>query len=607
MNKGWKTYKIGEILTQTRRLEKVEPGKSYKLLGLRLEGRGLFIREQKLGLEISASILNKVCEGDFIYSRLFAWKGAFDYVRSNVNGCYASGEFPTFSINKDIVDIDYLYYYFNQKCVWHLVEQYCIGVTKASRNRFKEHFFLSMNICLPPLSEQQRIVSKIKLVEDKLKQIQSLNIQQEQDTKNSLFSLYIDLVKNAPSKPMKEVAPIKRNKVEICAEHEYKEIGVRSFGKGTFDKPSFKGADLTWQKPYWMKEGDLLFSNIKAWEGAVALIEKKDDGKVGSHRYITCRPDLDIVIPEYLLFHLLLPSGIGLLSQASPGTADRNRTLQTRKLEAIQVPVPKIEKQRQFVKILKQFQQLNSFRVEQQIELQQLIPSLLDKAFKGELLNNKENANTRLAAEPHSIYESIPKSQKKEDKHFLKRKVLASYIINQSLDDKQFGDVKFEKLLHLADYFAIQRNFGQKYYKKPAGPYDNSFTYPFFNQVLKAKWFKKEKYGKLHRIVAGEKHEKSLLTYDFFSEEELMRINELIAYFKSSNYERPEIISTLYAVWNNRIKKKLEITDELLKKDFLEWDKKKVKYKDRLDDALNWMRKEGIVPNGWGQIIEKVA
>lgn len=225
-----------------------------------------------------------------------------------------------------------------------------------------------------------------------------------------------------------------------------------------------------------------------------------------------------------------------------------------------------------------------------------------------EKLNSSTELSQSMAAEPqgeYGKYKSLPKLQEKEERHFLKRKVLASYIINQSLEDKQFGDVKFEKLLHLADYFAIQRNFGQNYYKKPAGPYDNGFTYPFFKQTLKAKWFRKESYGNLHRITAGVNNEKSVNTYDLFSSDELERVNTLIGYFKNSNYESPEIISTLYAVWNNRIIRNQEITDELLKQDFLEWDEQKLKYKNRIDRALNWMRENEIIPNGWGKYIDR--
>ena len=55
----------------------------------------------------------------------------------------------------------------------------------------------------------------------------------------------------------------------------------------------------------------------------------------------------------------------------------------------------------------------------------------------------------------------------------------------------------------------------------------------------------------------------------------------------------------------NRIINNEMITDALLKKDFLEWDKQKVKYADHLDTALAWMKKENIIPDGWGKYINR--
>jgi len=43
----------------------------------------------------------------------------------------------------------------------------------------------------------------------------------------------------------------------------------------------------------------------------------------------------------------------------------------------------------------------------------------------------------------------------------------------------------------------------------------------------------------------------------------------------------------------------------MLKQGFLNWDKNKAKYKDRLDNALTWMRNKGIIPDGWGKYIGK--
>lgn len=196
-------------------------------------------------------------------------------------------------------------------------------------------------------------------------------------------------------------------------------------------------------------------------------------------------------------------------------------------------------------------------------------------------------------------------NNKPEERAFLKRKVLASCIINMSLSDSKFGLTKFEKLLHLADYYVIKRNLGQCYYKKPAGPYDNRFTKVYFEQTTKSKWYHQSGNGDFNRIVAGEKQEKSTGVYDFFTDEELEKLKNLVATFSSSNYEQPEIVSTMFAVWNNRIIKQEPISDELLKQDFLAWDEGKAKYKDRLDKALEWMKKEEMIPDGWGKVIEE--
>ena len=134
-----------------------------------------------------------------------------------------------------------------------------------------------------------------------------------------------------------------------------------------------------------MKEGDLLFSNIKAWEGAVGLIPKQYDGWVGSHRYITCLPNLKLINPEFLYYYFRTQEGVEKLSLASPGTVDRNRTLNTKMLHQILVPVPDITSQEEFVVVL---HKVNAFKVQQsetEKELTELMPALLDKAFKGEL------------------------------------------------------------------------------------------------------------------------------------------------------------------------------------------------------------------------------
>ena len=69
---------------------------------------------------------------------------------------------------------------------------------------------------------------------------------------------------------MAEVAPLVRRPVEIDLDAAYPELGVRSFGRGTFHKPELPGVEVGNKKLFRICAGDLVFNIVFAWEGAVA-------------------------------------------------------------------------------------------------------------------------------------------------------------------------------------------------------------------------------------------------------------------------------------------------------------------------------------------------
>ena len=56
---------------------------------------------------------------------------------------------------------------------------------------------------------------------------------------------------------MKNVAPVVRRPISVCPEDEYPELGIRSFGKGTFHKPSLSGMSVGSKKLFSIEPGDL--------------------------------------------------------------------------------------------------------------------------------------------------------------------------------------------------------------------------------------------------------------------------------------------------------------------------------------------------------------
>lgn len=340
------------------------------------------------------------------------------------------------------------------------------------------------------------------------------------------------------------------------------------------------------------KKGWVLYSKLRPYLDKVVVVD--NDGVCTTE--ILPLPIYSNLNPTFLMFGLKGKNFLKYVNSKVSGM--KMPRLKTPDGKMAIIPIAPVEEQKAIVEKVENLLQKCNY-LEQEIKQSEqyaniLIQSVLKEAFEGKIEQETEVVQLSF-------------SQELEEKHFVKRKMLASYIINHSANDDKFGDTKFEKLLHLSDYHILKRNFGQEYKKKAAGPYDNKFTVPFFNQTIKAGWFYKQPLGNMNRILQGKNNNKSQNTYDFFSDNELERIDELIETFKNSNYEKPEIISTIYAVWNNRIIRNQQITDELLKQDFLDWDKGKAQYvypKDRVTPAIKWMKEKGFVPNGWGKVIE---
>ena len=143
-----------------------------------------------------------------------------------------------------------------------------------------------------------------------------------------------------------DVLELRRRPIAIDPLAEYVSIGVRSFGKGIFHYEPKPGAELSKLRFFEVRPDELVISNIKAWEGAIAVSGNDDQGCVASNRFLTYVPRYGAVDVSYLRYFFLSDAGLPLIQRASPGSADRNRTLAIDRFEALEIPLPGIEEQR---------------------------------------------------------------------------------------------------------------------------------------------------------------------------------------------------------------------------------------------------------------------
>jgi type I restriction enzyme, S subunit len=383
MKQAWPLVKLGEVLQQVSRQELVDPLREYTTLGVKWYAQGLFAKDKLMGHQIAAPKIYRVEEGDFVYNRLFAWKGSFAVADNSVSSCYVSNEFPCFRSIESRLDVRYLHVYFRQEHSWSSALGLSSGATPTSRNRLKESAFLSLKVPLPPIKEQKLIIASFDTVQQQLQATNKLRGSINKDIASLLAVQFKETLTQAKWFPMSDIAPIVRRDVSVD-QTNYAELGIRSFGKGTFHKPTLSRLDLGDKRVYRIEPGDLLFSNVFAWEGAIAVAQPEDIGRVGSHRFISCVPHDGLTTAEYLRYYFLTDEGMTKIRDASPGGAGRNRTLGLAKLMSIQVPIPSPFVRETFIALKRSLVSLNEHRQSQEIFSDALLPSLVNRLFSSE-------------------------------------------------------------------------------------------------------------------------------------------------------------------------------------------------------------------------------
>ena len=371
---------LGELLTSAPDPHGVDPDGKYPIAGIYGFGRGMIRRSPVIGREIAANRLFRIRAGQFIYSRLKSFEGAYAIVSPDADGYFVSNEFPAFDLRSERLDPGFLGWYFKQERVWRKLASGGKGIG-ARRERLHPSRLLDHTIALPPMAKQRQVTAELEGAALQLETLRLAANIAHLEIQAAVASAFRKVIADVPRIGMGEIAPIVRRPVELEPVGVYQELGARSFGKGLFTKPDLVGAELSWEKLFRIHCGDLVFSNIKAWEGAFAVARPEHHGKVGSHRYLTCVVDTQRATPRFLWYFLQTAEGLSHIQAASPGSADRNRTLSQKKLAAIKIPMPSLAAQIWFDAIYSKCEMARAMQRDVGDELDRLIPSLMHQAF----------------------------------------------------------------------------------------------------------------------------------------------------------------------------------------------------------------------------------
>ncbi|MBK6746646.1 restriction endonuclease subunit S [Ottowia sp.] len=377
--KAWPKVPLGELLKRSDESAVIDSAAEYHEVTIKLWGKGVISRGKVRGSDVATS-RRVVRTNQLILSKIDARNGAIGLVPPELDGAVVSNDFPSFAFrDSGTCDPAFMGWLVRSAPFVELCKAASEGTT--NRVRIKEDRFLAQQIALPPLAEQQALVARLDALAEKARQVGAHLDVVERDAEHLLALRFRDAIADAPLRSMSKVAPLVRREAQITLDGSYPELGIRSFGKGTFHKPSLSGGEVGTKRLYRIEPGDLLFSNVFAWEGAIAIAQPEDAGRFGSHRFMTCRAESAVTTAAFLRYYFLTDEGLHKIGEASPGGAGRNRTLGQEKLMAIAVPVPPLAGQQSFDRLQAEVVALKAKHTAIRAANAALLPAALERVF----------------------------------------------------------------------------------------------------------------------------------------------------------------------------------------------------------------------------------
>ncbi|MCL4233572.1 MAG: restriction endonuclease subunit S, partial [Deltaproteobacteria bacterium] len=254
----------------------------------------------------------------------------------------------------------------------------------SGKNRIKPELFLTIPIPLPPLSEQRRIVARIEELAAKIEEAKGLRERIFQQLDNLCRSfLFGSEIGKAVSVPMSQLVTWKKPEIKVSPLEDYRFAGVFCFGRGVFSGSAKKGSEFSYKELTQIETGDFIYPKLMAWEGAFGIVPSNCDGLYVSPEFPVFSLNKDVLLPDTLDIYFKTPSVWPLIARTSKGTNVRRRRLNPSSFLEFQFPLPPMETQLVAREIQRRTSQIGALQT--QAELDALLPSILDRAFKGEL------------------------------------------------------------------------------------------------------------------------------------------------------------------------------------------------------------------------------
>jgi len=400
---GWKWVKLKDLLIgkpQYGLTSKSE--KEGKILYVRItdiDNSGKLIQSNLQYVDIDDETFKKyeIQEEDILIARSGATAGKVFLCEKSMNAVFAS-YLIRFRIKREKVCPKYLFYFFHSNEYWNQVRSWKVGGAQPNINAQN---LQRLNIPLPPLEEQKRIVSRLEQLVNRAEEAKRLRKQAREEAEKIMQAALNKVFSRAEEEGWSKVE-IKDVVREFqsgfpCSKIHAVESGVPHlrpnnigfYGKLDLSQLVFIPSEIVDLNKYSLRKGDILFNNTNSKElvGRACLVKEDLDCAFSNH-ITRLRVNMQLITPEWLTWninYLWLKGHFLTICRKWIGQAGVNTTM----LESTKIFLPPLEEQKKMIaylaKISEIIESLKKLQQRTEGELEKLVPAILDKAFKGEL------------------------------------------------------------------------------------------------------------------------------------------------------------------------------------------------------------------------------
>jgi type I restriction enzyme S subunit len=396
MNKAWPIVPLGEVLTERQEIPSVEAlakGDISIVAKIGFNDGKIHLRngsETKTGMIL-------VRPGDLLISGINAAKGAIAiYGEENTEPIAATIHYGAYIPKKDRVHVKYLWWLLRSKIFRDLLDRYVPGGIKTE---LKAKRLLPIPVPLPSLEEQRRIVAKIDELAAKIEKARALRQQNTKEVQGFPRTLADRVFQDIETR-----VPLGSGLFDLIYRYPtFYNITFTNEGIGLLKISNLKqdGWKIQFENPRdfisqetnerfqrtILEAGDVVMAARGATIGKTAYVTEEFAGFNINANLLRLKPNAAKLEGKY--FWYFMRSGLGQNQFQELVTSTAKQTITIPKLKSILIPLPHVTEQRRIVAYLDglaaKAETLKGLQADTATELDALLPSILNKAFKGEL------------------------------------------------------------------------------------------------------------------------------------------------------------------------------------------------------------------------------